>query len=1382
MESIAAYLPADRRYALAQGVALPEAARGAVLYADISGFTRLTEGLARTLGPRRGAEELTHRLNQVYDALIAEVDRFGGSVIGFAGDAILCWFDDTLPPPAPGPAAARAAACGLALLEAIAGCALDPLPDGTLVTLALKVTVAAGPVRRFVVGDPDVQRVDVITGATVTRAAVAEGLAGQGELIVDAATAEALGEALAVAAWREDEESGERFALVGTLGMWAQPAPWPELAAQPLPDSRVVAWLIPAVAERLRAGLGEFLTELRPAVSLFMGFSGVDFVAHADAGSRLDRLVRWVQQVLERYAGTLLQVTIGEKGSFLYVAFGAPIGHEDDPIRGASAALALRSPPESLGFAASTRIGLTMGTMRTGAYGGTTRRTYGVLGDDVNLAARLMSKAQQAEVLVSGRVQRAVASQFTWESLAPMLVKGKSEPVSVARLLDARQIAAGEFSGPLVGRAVELAWLAERARPIFAGAFAGVIAINGEPGVGKSRLIFELRQLMERRGAGAVGWYSVSCDGVIRQSLNPLRYFAREYFGYEAALPEPEQRARFDAALDALIARARLVPQTIDLAGELTRTRSFLAALLDLRQENSLYERLEPKLRFENTLVAVRALVLAESWQRPFVLHIDDAHWLDEDSQALLRQLTRDAAAPFVLLLGGRTGDDGRRFAVALDDDVPRHTLDLGTLSEAGMRTLAGHLLGGPIDDTLLALLAEKTSANPFFVEQLLLDLRERAALTRDEDGVWQPVATALAEVPDSINAVLIARLDRLAAHVKAVVQTAAVLGNEFEVRVLSQMLRDSVDLPSVVRQAEAETIWIALNEIRYLFRHGLLRDAAYDMQLRSRLRALHALAAEALEQLYSEDLETRAADLAYHFGQAEERERERHYAALAGEYAAAQFANADAVAYLSRALELTPDDDLAARFALLWTREQVRDRQGEREAQLDDLAALRTLADAIGDGEHRVAVALRYGRYDDVTSDYPAMIAAARDAIALARQGASAAGQADGFLQLARALWYQGAYGEAEEEARRALALAREADDQRLEAEALRCLGNIAVDQANYAAAQAAYEQGLALHRALGDRQGESYTLNNLGTVAHYQGNYARARPAYEQYLAYEREVGDRLGQSIALSNLGEVALAQSDFATAQSFYNQALRISREIDYSLGECFVLMHLGAVTATLGDDASARATLEAALALSRAIRHRQQECGVLTFLCKLFHQQGDDLAALEQGEQALAIALEINDRNSQASALTVLGHARAGLGWLDQADQAYLEALALREVLGQATQTAEAQAGRVRVALARGNISGALAFAEPLLPQLDGGGLEGAFEPLRVFLTCYQALSIVGDARAQSVLAAGHRVLMEQAGRLDEATRQAFLERVSVHRELRAAFLAAGSAS
>ena len=228
MESLLAFIPEDRRLALAGGRDLPDRTTGSVLFADISGFTPLTAALAQELGVQRGAEEVLNQINPVFEAIIARLHLYGGSVMGFAGDSITCWLD--------GDRGARGVACALAMQEAMRPFATVTTPAGTPISLAIKIAVATGPARRFVVGDPDIQLIDVLAGRTLDHVAGAEKMAEKGEIVVGEEVVAALGDACEVLEWRAGA-GRERYAVVGGLRVSPQPKPHPPLSAEAISDA-----------------------------------------------------------------------------------------------------------------------------------------------------------------------------------------------------------------------------------------------------------------------------------------------------------------------------------------------------------------------------------------------------------------------------------------------------------------------------------------------------------------------------------------------------------------------------------------------------------------------------------------------------------------------------------------------------------------------------------------------------------------------------------------------------------------------------------------------------------------------------------------------------------------------------------------------------------------------------------------------------------------------------------------------------------------------------------------------------------------------------------------------------------------------------------------
>jgi class 3 adenylate cyclase len=304
------------------------------------------------------------------------------------------------------------------------------------VQLALKVAVAAGTVRRMLVGDPAIQQLELLAGALMEPLNSGEHLARPGEVLAHEEVVSSLRSALHVGEWRAETGSQERFAPI-TIATPAEPAPWPAIAPGQLADELLRPWLLDVVYQRVRSGQSAFLSELRPVAALFLAFAGIDHEGDPAAQQQLDHFTRWVQAVLKRYDGALLQLTLGEKGNFLYAAFGAPVAHANNGVRAVRAALELRTPPPELSFIRRVRMGVSYGQMRAGAYGGSTRRTYGVLGDKTNLAARLMQAAD--DILCDEAIYELARTRITFASLPPISVKGKREPVAVYRPLDAAE-------------------------------------------------------------------------------------------------------------------------------------------------------------------------------------------------------------------------------------------------------------------------------------------------------------------------------------------------------------------------------------------------------------------------------------------------------------------------------------------------------------------------------------------------------------------------------------------------------------------------------------------------------------------------------------------------------------------------------------------------------------------------------------------------------------------------------------------------------------------------------------------------------------------------------------------------------------------------------
>ncbi len=420
-ETAAVYLPMDRRQALASGTELNEIVSGTALFADITGFTPFSAQAEAELGKQRGTEEVARYLKQVFTALIEQLHAFKGSVIGFSGDAITCWFE--------GESQLQAVACGLAIQQAMGSFENMLSQAGNPVSIKLKVAIAAGTARRLLVGQSGIQKFEILAGGPIARLAAIEKSAQSGDVLIEARM---VTDEMVVADWRGNDQS---IAAISGLANPVPTVPWPELP--PVPDQTAKPWLLSPTFKAIQNGTSQFTPELRPANALFLQFFGLDYDHDDTVGKKLDTFLCWVQKIVDHYGGCVLQVTTGEKGSFIYASFGAIQAHEDDAVRATTAALDLLTPP-NMPFIQQIKIGLTGGEFYTGAYGSPARRTFGALGDRANMAARLMVAASEG-ILCDTAVYESAKESIHFDPHPDIQVKGKSNPISVYRPTSVKQ-------------------------------------------------------------------------------------------------------------------------------------------------------------------------------------------------------------------------------------------------------------------------------------------------------------------------------------------------------------------------------------------------------------------------------------------------------------------------------------------------------------------------------------------------------------------------------------------------------------------------------------------------------------------------------------------------------------------------------------------------------------------------------------------------------------------------------------------------------------------------------------------------------------------------------------------------------------------------------
>ncbi len=1133
-ESSKAYLPKDRLIALSEGGNLPEAGSGSVLFADISGFTPLTEAYEQHLGSRRGGEELARILNEVYDQMIGEVDKVRGSVIGFAGDAITCWLD--------GDDGSRAVSCALAMQDGMQQFSAVPSPGGGTIALGLKAAVTLGRVKRFVVGQPAVQKVDVLAGEPVYRVAEVEQLANRGDVLIDAATRESLNEAVTIAEERCDE-TGRPFAWKVT-GIEAIPAmdPWPDSNQLELPQEVVDPWMIAAIRERLNSGMGQFLTELRPATAMFVRFGGIDFESDADASRKLDAFFSWVQGVVNSYEGVVHQLTLGDKGSFLYAAFGAPISHEDDTARALSTALQLRALPPDLEFIDSLQIGIARGSTRSGAYGGITRRTYGVLGDQVNLSARLMGKAAPGQILVSETAAIECLDKYTLVKLDPIMVKGKSQPVSIYDLVNKRdRYTSGKQSGgyaiPMVGRREQFNFVEEKLALASSG-MGQLIQIEADAGMGKTRLLSEIVQHASASGFRVL---QGECQAFGSKTIyTPWWTVWREFFGLEGETNPEQATARISAFLEGINPSLRFrIP--------------VLGPALDLAiPDNDLTRMFDTKLKRASLEALVVDCLNRVSSNEPQLIVLEDVHAIDSVSCGMLRMLVQAIARMRVAIVF--TNRPVSAFRILTEDEnqleyTYKLVLPEFTRPESHelIQSKIGQLFGAAdlTTEPLVEKIAEKTGGNPFFIEEVINWIHNENIDIRSVDELER------ADLPTSLYSLVLSRMDQLDEGSRVTMKVASVIGRVFRPAIIWGVYPDLGGEERVM--AALETLQVndftvpeeASEELAYLFRQVVIHEVSYESLPNQLREQLHEAIGLYLEQHVPETSGQALDLLAFHYGRSTNLDKKRKYLVLAGDQARLAYANASAINYYRGALPLLVGK---ARYPVLRNLGKVLEFSGKWEESLDFYRQALSLAEELGKPLYHADCQLRIGdmlwklgSWDEAENSLNQAKAAFEElghpqgvGLALKRIGTLAA--------------QSGNYKRATELFTSSLEIRRKTGELSEVASLLSNLGILSRFRGDLKQALELQEESLAIRRKLEDPWAIGNSLNNLGMAKRYNGDLAGAREVLQEAVDLLKKVGDRSEIANTLNSLAEVALDQQDITAAEEYLKESLAITRQI------------------------------------------------------------------------------------------------------------------------------------------------------------------------------------------------------------------------------------------
>ncbi|GAB4444528.1 MAG: adenylate/guanylate cyclase domain-containing protein [Anaerolineae bacterium] len=901
----------------------------ALLFADISGFTALTEKMAQQ-GPA-GAEELTALLNSYFGRLINLITQHGGDIVKFAGDALIALWPAAVQPAANGldplaVATRRAAQCGLVVQQQLHNHQVAP---GT--RLSLKLALSAGEILTMHLGGVFNRWEFLVAGRPLVQVGNIAHLVNPGDVVL---TPQAWQLAQPVANGIPLAHSGNASSAAVRLTRLDDPhlpPPTPQANRLNLPASTnagLRSFIPGAILARLDAGQSGWLAELRRTTVIFVNLPHLDYDISLE---QAQLIMRTLQSAVYRYEGSINKLSVDDKGVTLIAAFGLPpLAHEDDAIRGVQAALDIQAELQSRQLNSS--IGITTGQVFCGSVGNSQRREYTIIGDVVNLAARLMQAANDGILCddATFRASQAAAALELllgvdldgsgevgdvpyFEPLKPIKVKGKTNPIPVyhPRQQGRMTVNLQSLQSTIVGRANEQRLLAESLAELHQSEQGRVVVIEGEAGMGKTLLIGELlQQARQMELPTLIGAGSSIGRHTPYQAWRPV---FEQYFNFDSVGPSPAARkAAVEQRLQAVSTRGQ--------GDDLTQLTPLIEIVLPLDwPENDLTAQMSGKVRADNTQAVLIQLLQHAACPGPgnacgCVLLLEDAHWLDSASWELAQQAARQVRGLLLVLITRPRAEVQPELGELLG--LPHaQRIWLDGLTEADTTDLMRHCLGvTSLPPELARLIHRRAEGNPFFTEELTYALRDSGLITvANGECRLSPGAgdVQTLRLPDTIQALITSRIDRLTPSQQLTLKVASVIGRAFEYVTLRDIhpieaeRKHLTDYLNTLDQMDITQMEKPAPVLAYMFKETITQEVAYNMMLFSQRRELHRAVAEWFERTYRDDLRSFYALLAYHWRKADDLPRATEFLELAGQEALRNFANEEAVKFYSQALEL---------------------------------------------------------------------------------------------------------------------------------------------------------------------------------------------------------------------------------------------------------------------------------------------------------------------------------------------------------------------------------------------------------------------------------------------------------------------------------------------
>ncbi len=1209
------------------------------LFLDISGFTPMTEKLSK-MG-KEGSEVLSNIINQIFIPSVDIIYKNQGFISSFAGDSFTAIFPGKTVHPC------------LCVKSAL--CLQEHLKDNSDITTRLgkfymtaKTGISHGNVEWGILGRRS--KTYYFKGKAIDGCCDAEQKCLPEQIVMDACLYKK------VRQWITADKISDGFYMLHQLF-------YKESQGQIINENiKASRRFIPRIMLNKRP-----LNELREIVNIFILFKNLEKERKA-----LDQFITCILESTELHGGYYNRISFGDKGNTILINFGMPVSYENNLERAMEFIAGIKEIYNN-----DIKAGITSGYQFSGIIGNRKRAAYDVLGDAVNISARFSQRADWGEIRVSKKIAEGMKDKYLFSSAGLHRYKGKSSALEAFMLIKRKEKNLPVYNTGLYDREGELQRIRARIKPVSEGSFAGIINIMGAPGTGKSRLVLEACSPCRDQ----IQLCCLQCDDILRKPWNPFIYFLRSYFRQSGPEDDSARNRNFESVFKNLVKNLGKKRDTVtrEVKKEIKRTKSLIKAILSLDTRESLYENLDQRQRYENTVYALKEIFKGLCLIKPLIMLIDDIQWIDGESRAVIENIMVNIEDfPLLFIFCARLNDDGSMPYGLVRGPSPGEDIVLSGLSSSGIKSLIKDILGREPEEDLADYISRVTGNNPFYAEQFCIFLRDNNYIKMKNNKYTIQVEGE--GIPNQINQIIISRIDRLPNELRELTKIVSVNGRDFSPDIVKSVVfklkslmvkKDSPcrlyfdyssvnkavsDISRHLKDGESQNLWSLTETGDYHFMSEMIARSAYDMQLRDRLRLLHKMTACSIRELYEGDraFDEKFIDLSYHFEKAGMLEDAVDFTEKAADFCRLTYSNKKAVE-LYRKLILFPLEKprkISAQIHLAWVLEltgRIKEAEKIFEKTLSQSERL-SLNDLVIESRYGLGrVYQLQGRYDEAMEHYTAKKQ-------YSRNNGDTAGFTAALGNIGHLYAVRGEYDMALKVYLQKKSICRKAGYKEGMASALRSLGYVYQKKGMLDKARINFQNSAELSRQTGNKKEYGMSIGNLGNLYLQQRNYEKALECYNQYGAICSETGDRQGRSLATGNIGNIYFYREDYKQAKTCYETLRRISRETGDIKAYISAIGNIGSIYSIRGNFKKAMNCYEEQIKLAENIGDEKRIAMAMDNIGFLYSSRGDFQKELEYREKKYQLFAKIGDRIETAHSLASIANAWLNLGNYDRAEE------------------------------------------------------------------------------------------------------------------------------